>query len=96
MLKMVVKFDKEKAKEDAIAVEQLYSKLDKRFAKRNLKVCENGVYVDKGNEEDLMQFMIMASALAGIEWFVKYIKQWFWYEESEEPEDLIKVFELAR
>jgi len=93
-MKMIIGFDKEKAKSDSIAIEQLYGLLDKRFTNRNLRVFDKGVYIDNGKEDDLFSFMVLASALAGIEWFVKYIDKWIWYEDDETPEDLVELFEL--
>ena len=97
MLKMVIEFDGEKIKQgNPTALNDMYGLLDNAFEKRNLKVCGNGVYTDNGNEEDLFQFMVLAGILSKKEWFVKFIKKWLWYEESDVSQDLIKTFEIAR
>ena len=94
MLKMQIEFNDIKAQADGVSVDALYEYTNERFRNRNLKVCADGVYVGNDKGSDLKQFMIMASALSETEWFAKYISTWMWYEESDEPENLIKTFEL--
>ena len=96
MLKMQIEFDDVKANADGVKVDVLYEYINKRFQKRNLEVLADGIYTGNDKERDLMQFMIMASALPEKDWFVKYISNWMWYEDSVEPENLIKTFELDK
>lgn len=97
MLKMVIEFDEDKIKrEGKYDLQKMYASLYERFTEEGLRVEKNGVYVDGGKESDLMSFMVIATALPGIEWFRKYIKKWDWYEEDwEEPENLIDTFEMV-
>lgn len=98
MLKMVIEFDEEKIKEEGkYDVQKMYAHLDENFVKSGLKVVAQGGYTDSGNEEDLNEFMALATVLSDVEWFIKYVKKWDWYEEDlTEPEDLIKTFELTK
>ncbi len=97
MLKMVIEFDEEKVKKEGkYDLQMMYDCLAKRFTDNGLQVVEKGVYVDKGEEEDLISFMVIASVLPRKDWFVRYVKQWLWYEESEIPNNLIKTFELVK
>ena len=97
-LKMVIEFDEEKIeKEGKYDLQRMYAHLAERFTENGLMVVKNGIYVDGGNEKDLMYFMAIATSLPGIEWFKRYIKKWDWYEDDwEEPEDLIDTFELVK
>lgn len=73
----------------------MYTLVDELFLSCNLKVCGGGIYTDKGDEDDLFQFMVVAGVLPKRQWFPMFVKQWDWYEETEEPEDLIELFKLA-
>lgn len=91
---MIVEFDAIKAEENGVKVELLYEHLNRCVVRKELVVLRNGVYTGKGDESDLFRFMVIAGALSSTDWFVKYLKKWLWYEESDEAEDLMRTFEL--
>lgn len=97
MLKMVIKLNEEKIKnENEYDLEYLYSFIDENFKKRGLKVIETGVYEgDFDSEEDTFQFMMIMSSYKKAEWFKKYVLEWVLYEGTEEPEDLLKSFKIV-
>ncbi len=97
-LKMVIEFDEEKIKKEGrYDLHKLYANLRKSFEGAGLKTVTDGVFVDNGNEEDLNEFMALASVFSKIDWFTSAIKRWDWFQEDmEEAEDLIKTFELTK
>lgn len=96
-LKMVIEFDEEKIKKEGrYDLHKLYASLRKSFEGVGLKTVTDGVFVDNGNEEDLNEFMALASVFSKIDWFTSSIKRWDWFQEDmEEAEDLIETFELT-
>ena len=97
-LKMVIEFDEGKInKEGKYDVRKMYASLRKSFEGAGLKTVTDGVFVDNGNEEDLNEFMALATVFSKIDWFTSSIKRWDWYEDDwEEPENLIETFELVK
>lgn len=98
LLKMVIIFDEEKVeREGKYNLKKMYASINQSFTKAGLKVESDGVYWDNGGEEDLNEFMVLASALSSQDWFVESIKRWDWYQgDLREPENLIKTFELSK
>ena len=89
-----MEFDTVKAAEDGVKVDVLYERLNRCITRKELIIQSNGVYKDKGDKSDLFRFMVAAGALSRADWFIKYLKKWIWYEEDDEPEDLMHTFEL--
>lgn len=94
-MKMVIRFDEEKLNENGYSLEKIYQYLNNLMLKRNLTVCENGVYTDSGDEyNDTFSFMVIAPVISDCEW-IKYAKEWLWYEGSDVQDDLLEKFEIA-
>lgn len=96
MLKMVIKFDENKIRTDGkYSLDKINDYLNNLVLTRNLIVQENGLYTDSGNEEkDIFSFMVIATAISHREW-IKFAKEWLWYENSDIPDDLLKTFEVV-
>ncbi len=97
ILKMIIRFDEEKMNEDGqYNLRNIFDYLNKFASEHHLTVCEDGVYTDSGDEEkDTYSFMLMGGVLAQQEW-MKYASEWIWYEKSDVPEDLLKVYNIHR
>ena len=95
MMKMIIRFDEEKLNEHGYSLEKIYQYLNNMMLRRNLTVCEDGVYTDSGDEyNDTFSFMVIAPVISHNEW-IKYAKEWLWYEGSDVPNNLLKTFEIA-
>lgn len=95
-MKMILKLDEEKVRKDgSYAVEDIYEYLNKFALEKNLTVLEDGVYTDSGDEqEDTFSFMLMGGVISRQEW-IRFAKEWTWYEYGDGPEDLMKTYEIA-
>lgn len=98
MLKMIIKFDEDKVRsESEYELDEIYDYIEEIVHEENLRVCdERGVYTnnEEGNmDDDIFSFMSVATILAGCEW-ITFAKDWLWYEDTEEAEDLIQTFEV--
>lgn len=94
-MKMIIRFDEEKIRENGYSLEKIFKYLNGLMSRRNLTVCENGVYTDSGNKHnDAFSFMVVAPAISHNEW-IKYAEEWLWYEGDEAPQNLLKLFEIA-
>ena len=92
MLKMVIKFKDEINEE--YYLEEVYDYLNSFATRRNLTVCEDGVYTDSGNShDDMYSFMLIASVLSKQEW-MKYASEWSWYENDDVPQNLLETFKI--
>jgi len=92
--RMVIEFNEKEVKRKNYSVNSFFSSINKFFEENNLMVIEDGVYVSGGSQEDEFNFMVAAGVLRKTEWFVKFVKIWLWYEDNEDPQDLIKTFKL--
>ncbi len=97
ILKMIIRFDEEKMCEDGkYSARDIFDYLNKFALEHHLVVCEDGVYTDNGDEEkDTYSFMLMGGVLSQQEW-MKYASEWIWYEKSDVPKDLLKVYNIRQ
>ena len=101
MLKMIIKFDEEKVKnESKYELEEIFDYIEDVIHEENLKVCDNerGIYANNEGgdiDDDIFSFMVVATILAGCEW-ITYAKEWLWYEDTEEAENLLDTFEIGQ
>ena len=95
MLKMVIGFDEDKIKSNGQSLDQYYGIVDDMAKEYRLNICADGVYTDNDRDEDLRHFMVMVLFLKNKDWFRMCVKQWDWYEDTDEPENLIERFNIA-
>ena len=95
IMKMIIRVDREKRMENRYSLERIYKCINNLMLKRNLTVRENGVYTDSGDDyNDAFSFMVIAPVISHKEW-IKYAKEWLWYEGSDVQDNLLKTFEIA-
>ncbi len=90
-------FDKNKLKENGYTEEQCLNAIRKHFNSYNSKTIreiENGVF--EGSEEDWSAFG-STSRFPYTNWFLKVIKEWYWYVDEgdgqgEQKGDCLKSF----
>ena len=91
MYKMIIEFDKEKV-ESKYKLSEIYEYLNEFARNENLKICENGIYMDNGNKhESTMSFMAFAGIISNQEW-IHFASKWQWFEDDDEPQDLLRLF----
>lgn len=90
MNKIVVEFNKEKAAEKNVTMEELMRKTDIVFEKCDFVKEKNGVYYSK----DDFDFMVVVGVLVDLEWFTSFISKWDWYEDGVGPIDIMERFEI--
>ena len=101
MLKMIIRFDEDKVRnESEYDLDGIYAYIEEIVCEENLRVCddERGVYTDneEGNmDDDLYSFMTVAAILADRDW-IAYAKEWLWYEDAEEAQNLLRTFKILR
>ena len=50
--------------------------------------------MDNGNKyENTMSFMAFAGWIADQAW-ISYVSKWQWFEDENEPQDLLRLFEI--
>lgn len=101
MNKIVIEFDKKKASDKNVMIEELMTKTDGIFERRNFTKEGTGIYIGK----DDFDFMVVAGVLQQLEWFKEFVSKWLWYEYEDDadsieldddPVDLIKRYELSK
>ncbi len=83
-MKMEFIFDKDKIKKQGYKEEQCYNALRKHFNSYNSKTInevKNGVFV--GEDSDWNAFASTTRFL-NTSWFLKVIKEWYWYVDEED------------
>ena len=91
-MKMEFIMDDEKCKKEGFEKGDCYAVIRKHFDKWNkngtIKEIQEGVFV--GEEDDINAFGSTFS-LTDTNWFLKVIKEWYWYNEDEK-EDCLKSY----
>ena len=96
-MKMEFIFDEEKLKNEGYTQEACLEPIRKYFAKYNsptIKEIEPGVFI--GSDDDWSIFGATAH-LPHTDWFLKVIKEWYWYVDEgdgkgEQKEDFLASF----
>lgn len=91
-MKMEFIIDDEKCKKEGFEKADCYIVIRKHFDKWNkngtIKEIQEGIFV--GEEDDINAFGSTFS-LTDTNWFLKVIKEWYWYNEDEK-EDCLKSY----
>ena len=97
MMKMKIKLNEEKAKEnDKYTVDEMYRKIDELAKSVNI-VKKEGKYMYLGNNDryDFAGFGRMIIALGQCDWFKRNISEWLWYDGNE-IDDIIDFYRDRR
>lgn len=89
-MKMEFIFDEEKLKKLEYTEEFCFREIEKhfnRFKSNTLKKISNGVY--EGTDDDWDAFAC-ATEFPYTPWFLKVIKEWYWYIDEEDGKGLQK------
>ena len=104
MLKLEIKMDEEKIKEEKkYTSELIYQTIDKAFLKHQLRkeVEPDGtrVFYGTGNKYDYGAFGLLIKTLSEKTWFMDYVIKWVWYnsdrgrdEEDFSVEDVLYFY----
>lgn len=93
LYKMIIEVDNEKV-ESRYKLSEIYKHLNEFARNENLKICGDGIYMDNGNKyENTMSFMAFAGWIADQAW-ISYVSKWQWFEDEDEPQDLLRLFEI--
>ncbi|MBR0350436.1 MAG: hypothetical protein IJH76_01200 [Clostridia bacterium] len=83
-MKMEFIFDKNKLKKAGYKEEQCFNAIRKHFDSYNSKtIRETKAGVFEGNDDDWNAFA-SAVILPHTKWFLKVIKEWYWYVDEED------------
>ena len=96
-MKMLFIFDKDKLKEEGYKEEQCFAVIRKHFESYKsptIKEVQEGVY--EGAEEDWDAFAA-TSRFTYTKWFLKVIKEWYWYVDEgdglgEQKQDCLQSY----
>ena len=96
-MKMIFKFDKEKLKKEGYKEEQCFAAIRRHFdsyKSPTIKEIKKGVY--EGSEDDWNAFGSTVK-FPSTSWFLKVIKEWYWYVDEgdglgEQKEDFLEAY----
>lgn len=94
-MKMEFIFDKDKLKKYGYTEDECLEKIRKYFKKfksKTLKETKRGIY--EGTDDDWDAFACAAN-FPYTDWFLKVIKEWYWYYDEEDGKGLQKGDYLA-
>ncbi len=96
MMKMKIKLDEQKVKENSkYTVDEMYKKIDNLANEVNITKKE-GKYIYIGNNDryDFANFGRMIIALGNCDWYKNCIEEWLWCDDYE-VDDMIDFFDRS-
>lgn len=90
ILRMEFIFDSKKLEANQMTEEQCLNIIRKYFSKHRVTEISNGIF-DSIDLENTTPFVFMAMNLPYTDWFLKVIKEWYWYIDHDK-EDCLKEY----
>lgn len=84
MLKVKIVLDEEKINSDAVYYpEEIRRVIDEAFFEQGIVKEGEHFYVGTGSNQDFGGLWAVNGALAKKAWFIKYVKEWLWYNSDD-------------
>ncbi len=90
ILRMKFVFDEEKLKANGVEKEDCLNIIRKFFSQHNINEISEGVF-DSPDLDNINPFLNMGMNLPYTNWFLKVIKEWYFYIEND-VEDALKTY----
>lgn len=90
ILRMKFVFDENKLKANGISKDECLNIIREFFSKHNIKEIAEGVF-DSPDLSNIKPFLNMGMNLPYTNWFMKVIKEWYFYIEND-VEDVLKTY----
>ncbi len=86
MMKMEIKFNKEKANELGISVDSCYEVIEKYLAKSGIYRSGEGIYFAEASK-GFKPFGDLRYYLPDTDWFMKIVEKWYWFDDIDNYKD---------
>lgn len=94
MIRMEIEINEEKLqRQRGISAAAVYRKVDALFAKHGLIKKDTGIYVKRGDDNDLSAFMIVMGRLREAKWFYPYVASWWFFVGESEVTNVVAAYE---
>lgn len=88
MLKVKIVLDEEKINADAVYYpEEIRRVIDEAFFEQGIVKEGEHFYVGTGSDQDFGSLWAVNLALEEKEWFMRYVKEWLWYNSDRNKDE---------